>query len=149
MELVETFNDIRLVARAVKERWPVPAERRGEIIDSLVEIATDRNREDGHRISAAKALITADGLNQKDEHNTANNANRSRFLEVAERLGLGSHFAGPPGIGTVVDSQSVVRTAKRTRKRPVKKKGTVKRGGGSKSSGNRKPKKKGKVSKRS
>jgi len=150
---IETMQDVCLARRAIKQRWPIKDDYRQAIINTLVEISIDRTRDDRHRIAAARGLIAADGLNQNDEHATANNANRSRFLEIATRLGLGSHFEQPPGIGTVIDSAVVDGAKRKPRKREVKKPkpdaDKPNRGSRNKSAGNRKPKKKGKVSKRS
>lgn len=88
-------SDIKLMGRALKERWPMSPERRARIITTLCQIVdTDTfevekveceggNNGEGTRtktvgkitmpnhrnqIAAAKTLIAADALNQSDEH---------------------------------------------------------------------------------
>ena len=151
---IETLADVRLVGKAFRHRWQMsPTERRG-LIEDLLGIVRDKEADDRSKIAAAKALIAAESQNQKDEHNRENHAERNRFLAIAAGLGLAGHFEKPSEIGTIVDSAVVARPKRKPpRKRAVKKSkpdaDKSNRGSRNKSAGNRKPKKKGKVSKRS
>ena len=77
------YEDTRLVARAAKHRWPVPENKRKDIVNRLhgivkktsvtamtkhgeaveVELPADINA-----IQAAKVLVDMEGQNQKDDH---------------------------------------------------------------------------------
>lgn len=62
-----TARDTRLAERAVRQRWPIPDEKRGAIINRLCDIALDKKTREREAISAAKAIISADRQNQIDE----------------------------------------------------------------------------------
>jgi hypothetical protein len=77
--------------RALRERWPIPPDRRIEILESLMQIVSDRTASPRERTSAAKALLHADQLNveqekmeQLDEHEY-----RARLVQLARQLPLG------------------------------------------------------------
>jgi hypothetical protein len=55
--------DVRLAERALRECWPVPAERRAELVAVLVRLAADERAGARERISAIKALLDASRIN--------------------------------------------------------------------------------------
>lgn len=61
-------RDTRLIARAIRERWPIAELKRKPIMDRLIALATDENTPYREAIAAAKAVIDADKANQADEH---------------------------------------------------------------------------------
>jgi len=66
-------QDAKLVARALRNRWPIPEHMRPKIVDRLVGIATD-SPDDGDAIKAASVLRTMDGDNMTMELEEAKNA---------------------------------------------------------------------------
>lgn len=58
--------NIKLAAQAIRQRWPMSAEQRKEIVDWLLIVVacTDDARA---KVNAAKALIEADKLNMEQE----------------------------------------------------------------------------------
>src|SRR4051794_34036988 len=83
-------RDIRLVERALRERWPIPKALRGPLIDRLAKIVQDPEASPREATSAAKAILTASRLNletitaaiRADEHVTL----VSRVAELETRL---------------------------------------------------------------
>ncbi|MEM1224599.1 MAG: hypothetical protein AAGJ40_02820 [Planctomycetota bacterium] len=76
-------------------------EARDEVVQSLLEIATCGKKESS-RIAAAKALIAADALNQRDE--SQENANLvARIIELAAQHGIAFAAGG--------DCQAIAGTA--------------------------------------
>jgi hypothetical protein len=59
-------QDAKLVARALRNRWPIPEHVRPKIVDRLVTIATD-SPDDGDAIKAASVLRTMDSDNLTSE----------------------------------------------------------------------------------
>lgn len=55
-------QDAKMVARALRNRWPIPEHMRPKIVDRLVGIATD-SPDDGDAIKAASVLRTMDADN--------------------------------------------------------------------------------------
>lgn len=66
-------SDAKMVARALKNRWPIPEHMRPKIVDRLVGIATD-SPDDGDAIKAAGVLRTMDADNMTMELEEAKNA---------------------------------------------------------------------------
>jgi len=66
-------EDARLVARALKNRWPIPDHMRPKIVDRLVDIAT-ASPDDSDAIKAASVLRTMDGDNLTAEIEAEKNA---------------------------------------------------------------------------
>ena len=62
----ETLADVRIMAKALKQRWPLAPEQREQIITRLVKVVNEGLDRDAVR--AAQALISADRINQADEH---------------------------------------------------------------------------------
>lgn len=82
-------DDLRLVGRAVKQRWPIPEEKRVAILSRLFRIV-EENPEDEVAIKAIAQLRGMEQQNQKDEQTQLLHNDRNRFLEIATRLGIGS-----------------------------------------------------------
>lgn len=64
----ETVQDAQLIARAIKERWPIREDLRQPLINRMIAIALSKESSSGHAIAAARAVIAADAANQKDQH---------------------------------------------------------------------------------
>jgi len=84
-----------MMARSLEQRWPMTAEQRQAVIDRLLKIMSDPLASHREATSAAKALMSAEQQNQKDEHtHDAADDDRNRFFDIAERLGLVQGSAG-------------------------------------------------------
>src|SRR5262245_29045170 len=59
--------EVRLVIRAVKQRWPIREETRQDVVNLLGEAVKDENLTMSIRIKAAKALAMLDEINLKEE----------------------------------------------------------------------------------
>ena len=59
----EGIRDTRLIERALRERWPIPYEKRGAIVERQVEIATNGECSPRESTSAARCLVMMDGQN--------------------------------------------------------------------------------------
>jgi hypothetical protein len=55
--------DAKLAERALRERWPVPEERRPELVAKLIEVALASETPPRERVSAIKALLAASKVN--------------------------------------------------------------------------------------
>lgn len=81
-------QDLRLISRAVREGWPIPAEKRAALCARMAEIVQTRTIQvpdvDGvfhdradvaasHAIAAARVLVAADAVNQTDYWNSDKN----------------------------------------------------------------------------
>lgn len=83
-----TPSDINLVSRAVRERWSIPADRRGVVVARLLEIVEKRTVDvmtkegpasmegpaDSNANAAARVLVAMEGQNQADDHLADKNA---------------------------------------------------------------------------
>lgn len=57
-------SDARLIGQAIRDRWPISPELRRRTIDSLAAIVAAPDRHNPRTVvSAARALLTADGVN--------------------------------------------------------------------------------------
>lgn len=99
-------DDLRLIGRAVKQRWPIPQEKKQEILDRLFSIVTD-NPDDEVAIKAIGQLRGMEQQNQKDEQTQLLHNDRNRFLEIANRLGIGKVVDRIAADRTGVDSEPV------------------------------------------
>ena len=81
-------SDTRLAERAVRERWPIPAEVRAKLPAMLAGIIDDAEASPRNKIAAARVLLTADGLNLEQEQRDAGgetvNVNVRGAVEVRE-----------------------------------------------------------------
>ena len=78
-----------MMAKCLTQRWPITPEQRQEIVDQLLSVITDPNTKNREKLAAAKALIAADGQNQKDEQAARKRSHDpDRYLAIADRLGV-------------------------------------------------------------
>ena len=61
-------SDTRLQERAIRERWPIKEEYREAIVKRLVGIVVDPQASHRESTAACRALISAEGQNQADDH---------------------------------------------------------------------------------
>jgi hypothetical protein len=57
--------DMKNIRKAIKERWPIPAAKRGPLIKRLIEVANNRTDKRAS-IHAVRALLEADRLNLEE-----------------------------------------------------------------------------------
>lgn len=88
----ENIQDAKLFERAMKQRWRLDDAYKEVIIRKLMKIVMADDASKREVISASRALITAEGQNQADEHSAAVQSDRNRFLEIARRLGVDADF---------------------------------------------------------
>jgi hypothetical protein len=90
--------DARLLCRALREGWDVPAERRPAVIARLVEIATGKESAPREATAAARALLQAARL-QLDSVKVAEASGYAEALALLEELRasaeLGASAEGP------------------------------------------------------
>lgn len=91
------IRDTRMMARALRERWPIDDRQRELMMRVLMQIAADANNSPRERTSAIKALISADRNNieqekiqQAEEHYSEKMQGEQldRIANAAQRLGL-------------------------------------------------------------
>lgn len=56
-------RDVRMVERAIRERWPISDDQRKGIVNKLILIALSRDSSAREAVSACKAVIAADKIN--------------------------------------------------------------------------------------
>lgn len=71
-EIIEYRRDIKMVGRAVRERWPIPAEARAQIVMKLIAIVSSSEVEPRDITSAARVLASIDKMNFDLEEAAAN-----------------------------------------------------------------------------
>lgn len=59
--------ETRLEGRAIRERWPIPAIARVNILRRLHSILRDEEATNRDKIAATRVLVTADGLNLEQQ----------------------------------------------------------------------------------
>lgn len=66
-------SDTRLIARAIKERWPITPEMRQAVVVQLAKVVVNRNGDVAPRemVAAARALIAADKINLEEQQGPA------------------------------------------------------------------------------
>jgi hypothetical protein len=74
--------DARLAERALREAWPVPEERRAELVAKLIDVAMAADTSARERVSAVKALLMAGRLNLE----AIRTAQASDYEDVLEQL---------------------------------------------------------------
>lgn len=91
------IRDTRMMARALRERWPIDDRQRELMMRVLMQIAADANNSPRERTSAIRALISADRNNieqekiqQAEEHHSEKMQGEQldRIANAAQRLGL-------------------------------------------------------------
>lgn len=89
-ELIQSRKDIRLIGRAVRERWPISTEFRARIVAQLMTIVMSPEASDRDIVAATRVLASIDKMNV-DLENAAKNMTleelkdelRERLLEIA------------------------------------------------------------------
>jgi len=76
-----------MMAKAVEQRWPMSSEVRAAIIQKLLKVMGSKDSSPREITSAAKAIMSAESQNQKDEHKDLDDFS-NRLLELANRLGV-------------------------------------------------------------
>lgn len=61
-------SDLHMIARAVREQWPIPMDKRPSVVERLIRNATDQSVDPGVSVRAAGVLVAMTALNQKDDH---------------------------------------------------------------------------------
>lgn len=56
-------TNLRLVARALKEEWPIPAKLRGKVVATLESVLDDSESSPRDKATASRALISASKVN--------------------------------------------------------------------------------------
>lgn len=75
-------RDTRLLAKAIKKRWPIPDEYRESLIKRQVKIAIDPGSSPREATSAFKAIVAAERQNQEDEHHAEGETHRHEHAHV-------------------------------------------------------------------
>lgn len=81
-------HDVRLAARAIRNRWPISDSDRADVMRWLSETAATTD-DDRSRIAACKAIIDADKLNMEQER---------RDLEIPDRVEVTATGAQPQNV---------------------------------------------------
>jgi hypothetical protein len=63
-----SLETTRMIERAVRERWPIPDEARGKVVNRQVRIATSKRSSPREATSAARCLAAMDSQNLAAEH---------------------------------------------------------------------------------
>ena len=98
-----------MVEQAFNQRWPISNDYKDALVKTLTKIMVDPTSSKREQTAAARALIAAESQNQSDELcNGAADEQRNRFLDVAERLGLGGDLKTVSIESTNVDTTTIV-----------------------------------------
>lgn len=115
-------SDLVMVEQAIRQRWPIPPDVKQTLIDRLSGVIA--NSPDDRAVArAAGILVACESQNQKDDKTNLAHADRTRFLAIAERLGLSGVLGVEATARTSCDPPTVDGTVVRTRQRRSKKKG--------------------------
>jgi hypothetical protein len=60
-------RDSHLNALAIRQRWPIKREKKRKLIEKLFDVALGDGAKPREAISAARAIISAEGQNQQDD----------------------------------------------------------------------------------
>jgi len=100
-----TLRDVRMIQKAMEQRWDIKPEYKSALVRRLVAIIANPDSTAREVTSASRALIAAEAQNQSDEHSDEQiDEQRNRFLAVAERLGLETTIEQLPETGSSDDS---------------------------------------------
>ena len=100
-------SEIRLYERAMKQRWPISDQQRGEIVNALMATINNPLSSERDKTSAARALMSAEQMNQSDEQHAATEF-REMILNYADQRGLSIDVIGGTGPGTAgADAQRI------------------------------------------
>ena len=87
-----------------KQRWPIQPELRQAMITKLARIVLDPHSSSKEVTAAAKSLLIAEAQNQRDSQTQIEHDDRSRYLEIAQRLGIAGLLGQAPEAGSDCDS---------------------------------------------
>lgn len=87
------IRDIRMIQKAMEQRWPIKPEYRSVLVQRLTRIIADPQSTPREVTAAAKGLIAAESQNQKDEHARIDEFN-DRILALARRCGVSVDLLG-------------------------------------------------------
>ena len=62
-ELIQSRSDIRRIGRAVRERWPIPDNKRAQIVGRLIEIVESYESDPRDIVAASRVLAAIDKMN--------------------------------------------------------------------------------------
>lgn len=79
-----------MYGRAMKENWPIKPEYREVIVNHLMKVILDPSYSERHKQSAIRHLMSADAQNKSVKVYDNIDQSRNRFLDIAERLGIGT-----------------------------------------------------------
>jgi hypothetical protein len=99
-----------MMARALEQRWSMSPQTREDVISALSDILTCSTTSPREKISAAKALISAEKQNQDDQHKAidfALNTGHDRISAIANNLGIDPALVIDATTETVGDSESI------------------------------------------
>lgn len=100
-------RDIRMIQKALEQRWPIEPRHRNVLVQRLVSIIANRESTNREATAAARALIAAEAQNAADEqHGDRMDESRNRILATLARLRAGSSDTVIDSIGTSVVSPS-------------------------------------------
>ena len=98
------IRDLRMIQKAMEQRWPIKQEYREALVKRLIRIIADPASSPREVTAASKALIAADSVNIADDRKIQEEHKRKlELIELAHKLGIVGNDSGPVG---VVDSQS-------------------------------------------
>lgn len=84
----KTKKDAALIARALRQRWPIPAAVRPEIVKRLVAVARKKGPDsDPNAMRAAQVLVQMDAQNQVDDQLREKNV-RLDLGKATERVSI-------------------------------------------------------------
>jgi hypothetical protein len=93
-------EDVRLAERALREGWPVPADRKPELVAQLIEVALAAATPPRERVGAIKALLSASKVNLEALRVSMAAA---EFEELAARLAALERPGGSDGTAEPAD----------------------------------------------
>jgi hypothetical protein len=102
LDPAKQHDDLRLIRRAMKQRWEIPDTTRKLILDRITAIVTDGT--DDLALKAIAEIRHMEAQNQKDEHKFAElkiQQHNTRMDDIAAELGIDPRIvidaAGDPG----------------------------------------------------
>lgn len=116
---VDGIRTTRLLARAIKERWPIPEEKRASMTNRIIQ-DVEEGKTARVRVAAYKAVVAADKLNKEEKpqepqqhlhlHQTQTDLSKlsQEKLEALEQILLAAQGSQPASsAGSVVEGIAV------------------------------------------
>ena len=100
-------SEIKLIAQAVKKRWPISEEYRTALVQQMIMLVGNPETSDRAKIAATKILTEMEKQNQSDERDKTLNDQRHRLLDVAQRLGIADSVGDTAEVGTSAGDETV------------------------------------------